>query len=422
MPQVMKIKFSLFLCFGIIALAFLFNSCKKKKEEEAPVTLASIVTSDVTNISENFAKCGGTITNGGSSAVFAAGVCWNTSPGPTISNDHTTINSGGITFISNIAGLQPNTTYYVKAYATNDAGTAYGEEKSFKTSGVWTNIRQGTVVTSIVCNGSDIIVGTNGSGAFKSTDNGLTWTNVFLYSGKVTSMIRTGTQVFAGTNANGIFCSGNSGVSWNVCPGVLSTGNINALHNVGNDLYAIRSYDGIYRSLDQGLSWNRFNTGLGNDSLFLEHFAGSGTTIFTGGAINYAGLYKLDNGGNWINIYANANARSIAVSNNSVFANSNFAGSIISSDLQGTNWSPLPISGLPWGSNNPLLLIWTNNKLYGGNYGFTNPSGGVYYYNVNNWVSVCGGLPVSAIITMASNSSYLFASTEDGGLYRLPLQ
>ncbi len=76
---------------------------------------------------------GGIVTNEGGSSVIARGVCWNTSSNPTISNNHTNDGSGTGSFTSSITGLVANTTYYVRAYATNSEGPTYGEEVSFAT-------------------------------------------------------------------------------------------------------------------------------------------------------------------------------------------------------------------------------------------------------------------------------------------------
>ena len=97
------------------------------------VTLPTVTTNSVTNITQTTATSGGNITNNGGASVTARGVCWSTSHNPTVNNSHTTNGSGTGTYTSNITGLSPNTTYYVRAYATNSAGTAYGDEKNFTT-------------------------------------------------------------------------------------------------------------------------------------------------------------------------------------------------------------------------------------------------------------------------------------------------
>lgn len=98
------------------------------------VQLATVITSDVTQLGSTTATCGGNVTYDGETTVTARGVCWSTSHEPSLSDNHTTDGTGTGFFTSNITGLTPSTTYYVRAYATNSVGTAYGSEKMFTTS------------------------------------------------------------------------------------------------------------------------------------------------------------------------------------------------------------------------------------------------------------------------------------------------
>jgi uncharacterized protein (TIGR02145 family) len=84
-------------------------------------------------IASTTATSGGNITANGGAAVTARGVCWGTSPNPTIADSKTSNGIGAGIFASNLTGLIENTTYYLRAYATNSAGTGYGSEISFKT-------------------------------------------------------------------------------------------------------------------------------------------------------------------------------------------------------------------------------------------------------------------------------------------------
>ena len=95
------------------------------------LTLPTVTTSAVSNITTNSATCGGNVINSGNATVTARGVCWSASHNPTVSNSHTTNGSGTGSFTSSITGLSAGTTYYVRAYATNSGGTAYGNEVSF---------------------------------------------------------------------------------------------------------------------------------------------------------------------------------------------------------------------------------------------------------------------------------------------------
>ena len=95
--------------------------------------LMIITTKDITNIGVTTATCGGKITYYGDDEITARGVCWSTKPNPTISDSKTTDGSGTGSYTSYLSNLASQTTYYVRAYATNEVGTAYGEEKSFTT-------------------------------------------------------------------------------------------------------------------------------------------------------------------------------------------------------------------------------------------------------------------------------------------------
>lgn len=98
----------------------------------APVT-PSIVTNSANNITAVAALTGGNITDDGGSLVTQRGVVWSTSPDPVTSDNFTNDGSGIGSYTSSLSGLNPSTTYYIRAYATNSAGTSYGNEISFTT-------------------------------------------------------------------------------------------------------------------------------------------------------------------------------------------------------------------------------------------------------------------------------------------------
>ncbi len=113
---------------GILFLVFswMVISCKKSE-------IPSVETSEITNITSNSATCGGIIFNEGSGTITDRGVCWSTGITPTISDNKTKNGAGAGNFTSNITSLTTGTTYYVRAYATNEAGTGYGMAMSFTT-------------------------------------------------------------------------------------------------------------------------------------------------------------------------------------------------------------------------------------------------------------------------------------------------
>ena len=94
----------------------------------------SLSTSEVISITGSTAISGGNITDEGSSEVTERGVCWSISPSPTINDNKTSDGRGVGEYTSIISGLASNNKYYLRAFATNHAGTSYGEEKSFTTA------------------------------------------------------------------------------------------------------------------------------------------------------------------------------------------------------------------------------------------------------------------------------------------------
>jgi hypothetical protein len=96
-------------------------------------TQPTVTTAAVTSIGTTTAASGGNVTSDGGAAVTDRGVCWSVSSGPTIANPRTHDGAGTGSYVSQITGLSANTTYYVRAYATNSAGTSYGNQVEFKT-------------------------------------------------------------------------------------------------------------------------------------------------------------------------------------------------------------------------------------------------------------------------------------------------
>jgi uncharacterized protein (TIGR02145 family) len=95
----------------------------------------TVSTTAITNITNSSVVSGGLITSDGGGAVTARGVCWSLTTAPTVALSTKTTNEAGLgSFTSQVSGLNPNSTYYLRAYATTIYGTTYGNEVSFKTS------------------------------------------------------------------------------------------------------------------------------------------------------------------------------------------------------------------------------------------------------------------------------------------------
>jgi hypothetical protein len=109
---------------------------------------STLSTAIVTNITTTSASSGGIITFDGHALVTARGICWATTAAPTVDDFKTTDGSGMGEFTSELTSLLPGNTYYVRAYATNSVGTAYGNEVSFSTNSITAEfyaIKDGTI-------------------------------------------------------------------------------------------------------------------------------------------------------------------------------------------------------------------------------------------------------------------------------------
>jgi hypothetical protein len=96
--------------------------------------LPTVTTASVSAITQTTASSGGNVTSGGTSPITARGVCWSTSPNPTVALSTKTIDGIGTgIFASALSGLTAGTQYHVRAYATNSSGTAYGADSVFNT-------------------------------------------------------------------------------------------------------------------------------------------------------------------------------------------------------------------------------------------------------------------------------------------------
>jgi len=135
-------------------------------------TLTTNVATSVTNIA---AISGGNISSDGGTPVTARGICWSTSPNPTVANSTTSNGAGTGIFSSNISDLLGSTTYYVRAYAVNTTGVSYGNQITFTTPVPTPPSLTTTAVSSI----TSVSVATGGSvvnnGGAPITARGVVW-------------------------------------------------------------------------------------------------------------------------------------------------------------------------------------------------------------------------------------------------------
>ena len=188
-----------------------YGSLQTIKTVASQVVIPTLSTTTASSIASTSATSGGNITSNGGATVTASGVCWSTTTGPTTAlSTKTTDGSVTGSFTSSITGLTANTTYYVKAYATNSVGTAYGTQVSFTTSAAVP-----VVPTLTTTAASSITQTTATSGGNISSDGGATVTArgvCWSTSANPTTALTTKTSDGTGTGA---FTSSLTGLTAN---------------------------------------------------------------------------------------------------------------------------------------------------------------------------------------------------------------
>ena len=158
----------LFLIAYILTGTLLMSSCAKDP------TLPVLTTDEVIEITTNSATISGNVTEDGGAEITARGICWGTVTMPTLSDNFKPSGTGPGKFSCVLSELEPNTTYYVRAFAENSVGIAYGNEVTFKTGIAAPSVTTGQVTG--VTNNSAVCTGTvTYSGGAPILEKGICW-------------------------------------------------------------------------------------------------------------------------------------------------------------------------------------------------------------------------------------------------------
>ncbi len=192
------------------------------------VTLAVLTTAEITSISLTTAVSGGNITADGGGSVTARGICWATTANPDLTKSKTTEGTGTGVFVSNMTDLLPATLYHVRAYATNSAGTAYGNDLSFTTSEI-------VVPTLTTADITLITLTTAVSGGTITSDGGATISDKGVCWATTLNPVITDTKASSGTGT-GTFVTNITGLTAGVTYHVRAYATNSAGTAYGNDI------------------------------------------------------------------------------------------------------------------------------------------------------------------------------------------
>lgn len=206
--------------------------------------LATLTTTTISNITSTSCESGGNISDNGGGPVTERGICWSTSQNPTISDNKIISSNGSGSFTASILGLIGSIKYYIRAYAINSAGFAYGNEVNFTTNAptfptLSTTEVSFTTISSTISGGSII-----NDGGSTITARGICWStneNPTTLSSKTIDGLGSGT-----------FTSNITGLEPNTIYYLraYSTNSVGTMY--GNELL-VRTYKGIVSDVDGNL-------------------------------------------------------------------------------------------------------------------------------------------------------------------------
>ena len=148
----------------------LFYSCKKSDGPTQPTPqIATVTTTSTSTVTTTSVSVSGNVSADGGATVTSRGFCWGITPGVVISgSNYVNSGTGTGTYSASINGLNPGTVYFVRAFATNSVGTAYGNELSFTTTTPNNNV----YVAGTLFNGSNEIATVWKNGVVTQLSNG----------------------------------------------------------------------------------------------------------------------------------------------------------------------------------------------------------------------------------------------------------
>ncbi|MES2681545.1 MAG: hypothetical protein V4635_16740 [Bacteroidota bacterium] len=246
-----KLPFIAVVLFSLI----LITQCKTK---EGPKVLPTVSTKEISEITDSSATLKCNTADEGSSELETVGVCWATFTGPTRLDSHRVSGPVKGDYEFEAGHLKNNTTYYVRAFATNKEGVTFGNELTFKTKPGWVYVTplDNPYVTSIITINTTVLLGT-ASGIYRSDGATAGWvaSNSGLGNLKIKCLARAGGDIYAGTEG-GVFLSANAGGSWASVNNTLGSVNVNALAAEGETVCA-GTTNGVYITTNRGVNWNK---------------------------------------------------------------------------------------------------------------------------------------------------------------------
>lgn len=270
-------------------------------------------------------------------------------------------------------------------------GTPHGVFRSTNNGASWANKSMGLLPELIALDvnivapvGTDLFIGTNGSGVLSSWDDGRHWTHQSnnLGTSPINMLVSSGSTLYAG-NSDGLFFTTDRGMTWKSIP-MFKSKKVMDVAFGENAIFVAADTAGVYRSTDQGVNWMPVNVGLAGtraQALFID-----GGTVYLG---TNAGIFiSKDNGLNWVpknTGLTNLNVHDIAIGNQKLYAATD-QWVFISKD-DGASWEST--------TNRPYSGLTVNHIVMAGGNVYAAGWYGVYClsFDEKTWTSISSNLP-----------------------------
>jgi hypothetical protein len=269
-------------------------------------------------------------------------------------------------------------------------------------------------VLCMVSTGSNVFAGFAGSGVYRSSDNGNSWTDLSeeLPSDiTINTLLASGSNLFAGTYGYGVYVTGNNGSTWDsVINGLPSAVSITTIVASGSYLFAGTDGYGVYVSSTSNvdsIKWTSSNSGLPANAVIKSMIINS-SNIFIGTS---NGTYRSNNNGaTWVlvstDLPSSVTVISFASKGTNIYSGTDGNGVYFSND-NGDSWSVLD-SGMQ--TNATIYSLFNTSSVV-----FAGTAGAVLHTSDTTWSDVNTGLSSSYnVLSLTSNGNYLYAGTGNG--------
>jgi hypothetical protein len=300
-------------------------------------------------------------------------------------------------------------------------GTTAGIYTSSNDGTLWTSVNTGLTaprVYGIAAAGDTLYAAAYGSGVFRSTNNGATWTDQLLSNRYFHPLFTKGLYVGAGSEG-GYYYSTNGGATWNIATtglGVADGRDVRAIVERNDTLWAGVAYTGVFMSTDKGANWTAVAGATGN----VTSLAICGQRLFAGTMTQEGGVWmSTNNGTTWTTVnggLTNIDVNTLAVDGTTLFAGT--GGGLFKSTNYGTTWTD--ITG-DLGANYIFSILANGPNVFVG----TRNGGGLFLTKTFNTpyanVGSSAGLTTTWVSSMTTNGKYLYLGISGGGVWRRPL-